>query len=170
MVLVGTPTAAFADGPDASQFDLTWADIVTDTANSPNYLKALTGRTCYNEYYYDGQGIQHLGYRCAQAYDRYIKYNSSLYRIDDYYIRYDVSSGLSYGAHNNENPWRIKQGFNSGTASWLSPDSGNANVGYFRRDQGTTYTYIGGTVNAIDAYADIPSVSDPDLHLETATF
>ena len=131
---------------------------------------ANTGRACVQQYYFDAQSIQHLGSRCAQAYNDYTAVSSTLYRIDDYYIRYDVTAGLSYGPHNNENPWKVAKGYNSGTQAWLSPDSGNANLGYFKRDQGTTYTYRGQTVINIDAYPDVPNVADPKLNLDTAQF
>jgi hypothetical protein len=131
----------------------------------------LTGRDCSADIWFDGQGIQHDGSRCAQARIHYAAQNSVTWKISTYEIRYDVSSGLSYGPHNNENPFKVGKGFQSGTQTWLSPDSGDANVGWFYRTGfPTAYTYKGQTVVNIDAYADIPGAADPRLDLDTATW
>jgi hypothetical protein len=131
----------------------------------------LTGRDCVAEIWFDGNGFQHDGSRCAQARIHYTSQNAVTWKISYYEIRYDVSAGLSYGPHNNENPYKVGKGFQSGTQTWLSPDSGDANVGWFSRsDFPTSYTYKGQTVVNIDAMADIPGASDPRLDLDTATW
>ncbi len=148
------------------------ADIVADGVDSAGitYKKAYTGRDCYTEYWWDGQQLQ-PGTRCAQAYNEYVSYNSVLWRIDQYRIRYDVSDGLDFGPHNNERPWKVGSGYGSGTQSWDSPDAGPTNTGYFLRNiPGSAYTYKGQTVVNIDAWPDIPGVPDPRLDLDTATF
>lgn len=130
-----------------------------------------TGQDCANYYWFDGQGIQHAGYRCAQGRVNYSSYNAVLWKITSYDMRYDVSAGLSFGPHNNENPFKIDSGWKSGTQSWLSPDSGDANVGWFNRGgYPTSYTYKGQTVVKIDAYADIPGAADPRLDCDTANW
>jgi hypothetical protein len=129
-----------------------------------------TGQDCVQEYYFDGQGIQHLGSRCARASVVYFTESSVLWYIDYYQILYSVTAGLSYGPHNNENPARVASGFNSGQGSGLSPDNGATNAWINRTYWGSSYTYRGQTVFAIDAYPDIPDVGDPDLQISTASW
>jgi hypothetical protein len=152
----------------------------TDCASNPGgggsggvtYTKAYTGRDCATERYWNGQYWVERGTRCAQAYNEYVKSSSVLWRIDDYYIRYDVSAGLDYGPHNNERSWEVVAGYKSGDNSYNSPDAGTTNTGYFVRDPGPgqTYTYQGQTVVNIDAWPDIPGDADPRLDLDSQTF
>lgn len=127
-----------------------------------------TGRSCQGSYYYDGQGIQRYGYRCAEAEVIYASSSSVLWQINYYRILYTVSAGMSYGPHNNENPAQINSGFHSGQQSGLSPDSGITNSWISRTYWGTSRTYKGQTVFHINAYPDIPDVSDPRLGIATA--
>jgi hypothetical protein len=86
-----------------------------------------------------------------------------------YEMNYTVSGPLSFGANNNENPFKIDQGFERGTQTFLSADSGSANVGWFTRSgYGNGYSFKGESHITIDAFADIPGAADPDLKLQTS--
>jgi hypothetical protein len=131
----------------------------------------LTGRTCDNYYTIGLDGSQQLlGSRCAQARIHYVS-DGTLWHITTYDMKYTVSGPLSYGANNNENPFKIDGGFEGGTQTWLSADSGSANVGWFNRSgYPNGYSYKGESHISIHAYADIPSAGDPDLKLQTSTW
>jgi hypothetical protein len=113
-------------------------------------------------------GNRLLGARCAQG---RIDYESDgvLWHIFAYEMNYTVSGPLSFGANNNENPSKIDQGFERGTQTFLSADSGSANVGWFTRSgYGNGYSFKGESHITIDAFADIPGAADPDLKLQTS--
>ena len=136
-----------------------------------NADQKYTGRDCASYYIFNGSSYVLVGSRCAQGRVNYSSYSQVIWKITSYDMKYDVTGDLSYGPHNNENPFAIASGFKSGTASWLSPDSGDANVGWFNRGgYPTSYTYKGQTVVKIDAYADIPGSPDPRLDCDTATW
>jgi hypothetical protein len=129
-----------------------------------------TGRTCVQEVWYDGQGLQHLGSRCAQGSVVYASYDATRWNTDYYKILYSVSAGLSYGPANNENPAWMKSGFAGGTQQWLSPDSGATNTWISRTGFPNTLSYKGQSRFAINAYPDVPNVSDPKLYIETSNW
>ena len=144
--------------------------LVMAGAGVASASEQATGQTCTNEYFFNGQGLQILGHRCAKGSVVYSSQSSVLWFIDYYKILYTVTAGMSYGPHNNENPARVSSGYQSGQQSGLSPDSGVTGSWISRTYWGTTYTYKGQTTFTIDAYPDIPSVSDPDLRISTATW
>src|SRR5436309_11523259 len=113
------------------------------TAISAQASTQGTGRTCRTYYWFDGQGLQHAGDRCAQGRVSYSSQSSTLWQIDSYDMYYSVSAGLSYGPHNNENPARVSSGFSSGMQQGLSADSGATNTWITRSYWGTSYTYKG---------------------------
>ncbi|WP_019874437.1 hypothetical protein [Sporichthya polymorpha] len=138
-------------------------------AGAATAAQKLTGQDCSQEYFFNGQGIEQAGYRCAQARINYSSYSAVLWEISSYDIQYTVSPGLQYGARNDENIYKVATGFSSGTKEWKSPDSGDANVGWFNRNVPNAKTYKGQTSVQIDAYADKEG-PDPRLDLDTATW
>src|SRR6266571_3932044 len=84
-----------------------------------------TGRACNTEYFFNGQGAEITGHRCATAKVTYAASDTTHWQITSYQILYTVTDGLDYGPHNNEDPASISDGYYAGGAqSWLSPDSG----------------------------------------------
>jgi hypothetical protein len=128
-----------------------------------------TGQSCTTEYFFNGQGIEIVGHRCAKASVNYTAANSSWWDITSYDILYTVTSGMTYGPHNNEDPASISSGFAGGTQSWLSPDSG-ATGSWINRNYPDSFSYKGQTVFHITAVPDIPNTPDPHLGIATATF
>jgi hypothetical protein len=127
-----------------------------------------TGQDCVYETFFNGQGIQVLGHRCAKAYISYSSVDATRWKITSYRIYYDVSGGLSYGATNSETPAYIKSGYLSGMQSGDSADSGATNDWIYRTFWTTSYTYKAQTVFHIRAYPDIPGNPDPRLEIETS--
>jgi hypothetical protein len=146
------------------------SSVALTTAIGAQAAQQGTGRTCRTYYWFDGQGLQHAGDRCAQGRVNYSSQSSTLWQIDSYDMYYSVSAGLSYGPHNNENPARVSSGFSSGMQQGLSADSGSTNSWINRSYWGTSYTYKGQTTFRMDAYPDIPGASDPDLVISTAAW
>jgi hypothetical protein len=144
--------------------------VLLATAVAAQATTQPTGRNCRSYYWYDGQGLQHAGDRCAQGRVNYSSYNSVLWTISSYDMYYTVTAGLSYGPHNNENPAKITSGYSSGTQSGLSADSGATNTWISRTYWGTSHTLKGQTVFRMDAYPDIPGAGDPDLDVSTASW
>ena len=144
--------------------------VVLATAATAQAGQVYTGRSCVSEWYYDAQSIQRLGYRCAQGRVNFWDTGGVRWHIVDYDMLYTVSAGMSYGPHNNENPAWIASGYSSGMRSGLSADSGPTGYWFKRTFWGDSWTYKGPTRFAMNAYPDIPNVSDPRLYIETSIF
>jgi hypothetical protein len=101
---------------------------------------------------------------------KYRSYATTLWQIDYYTMYYSRSGSISTGCQNNENPAKVRQGYEGGMSTFGSADSGCYGTWLSRTGYGTTYTYKGQTVFGADAYADVTSIPDPDLYIHTAVW
>lgn len=147
--------------------------LVTASASGASASYVDSGQDCFAEYYVsdvgcDSAGVTLLGHRCAKA--RVYYTNSTAYRtVSSYKIYYSVTPGMKYGVANNENYYKFTTGWRTGADNWRSPDNGAVGQ-WISRSPGKSTSYIGQTKISWEAVPDVPSQSDPELHISTATW